>query len=163
VNCNSTSHRPVRRAFVGRGVARRGATTVEMAVVLIPFLLFIFGIFDFGRFVMVRNLVESAAREGCRLAAVNTDVNNNSDNQTTAAIQQKVLNMLAGQTLQNQQIQIYKTNPAGQMIVGEWSSATYQQGIAVEITGNYAPLLTGWILGANVPVKCKAVMNSEGN
>jgi Flp pilus assembly protein TadG len=152
----------VRRAAFGRAL-RRGAASVEMAVVLAPFLLVVFAIFDFGRFVMVRNLVENAAREGCRLAVVNTDVNGNSANLTTAAIHQRVQDMLAGQTLVNQQIQIYLTNPDGQAIPGDWSAATYQQAIAVQISGNYAPVLTGWILGANVPINCKAVMNSEGN
>jgi Flp pilus assembly protein TadG len=142
---------------------RRGATSVEIAIVLLPFLLFVFAIFEFGRFVMVRNLVENAAREGCRLAAVNTDVNDNSNNQSTAAIQGQVEAMLGGQELSNQQIQVYPTDADGQKISGEWASATYQQGIAVEITGDYSPMLIGWVLGANVPIQCKAVMDSEGN
>jgi Flp pilus assembly protein TadG len=50
---------------------RRGATAVETALVLIPLLLFTFGIFEYGRFLMCYNLLNNAAREGCRYALVN--------------------------------------------------------------------------------------------
>jgi Flp pilus assembly protein TadG len=57
------------RTFRGRG--RRGATAVETAMVLIPLTLFTFGIFEYGRFLMCYNMLNNAAREGCRYALVN--------------------------------------------------------------------------------------------
>jgi Flp pilus assembly protein TadG len=57
---------------------RRGAVTVEMALVLPIFTMLVFGIIEFGRGFMIMQLVTNAAREGCRRAIIdgstNTDV-----------------------------------------------------------------------------------------
>lgn len=50
---------------------QRGATIVEMAVLLSVFLMIVFGIVEFGRAVWYYNTVGHAAREGTRFAAVN--------------------------------------------------------------------------------------------
>ena len=49
---------------------RRGLTIVETAVVISLVLLLIFGTYEYGRFVMVRQVIHNAAREGARLAVV---------------------------------------------------------------------------------------------
>lgn len=51
---------------------RRGATVVEFAVVAPLFLLFIFALVEFGRYVMVQQALTNAAREGSRTAALAT-------------------------------------------------------------------------------------------
>ena len=60
--------------------ARRGAAMVEMALVLPLFLMLVLGIIEFGRAMMIANLVTNAAREGARMAVLdgstNTDVTN---------------------------------------------------------------------------------------
>jgi Flp pilus assembly protein TadG len=63
--------------------ARRGAAVVEFAVVAPVFFLFVFGMIEFGRMVMVQQILTNAAREGARVAIlpgattaqVNTTVN----------------------------------------------------------------------------------------
>ena len=50
---------------------RGGATTVEMAAVLSVLVLFFFSVFEYGRYVMIENVLINAAREGCRYALVN--------------------------------------------------------------------------------------------
>ncbi|HTU17077.1 MAG TPA: TadE/TadG family type IV pilus assembly protein [Gemmataceae bacterium] len=50
---------------------RRGATAVETALVLLPLIMFLCGIFEYGRLFMDWNLLENAAREGCRYALAN--------------------------------------------------------------------------------------------
>src|ERR1700730_18523272 len=50
---------------------RWGATAVETAFVMIPFIMFILGVFEYGRFLMDWNVLNNAAREGCRYALVN--------------------------------------------------------------------------------------------
>jgi Flp pilus assembly protein TadG len=59
---------------------RRGAVTVEMALVLPIFTMLVFGIIEFGRGFMIMQLVTNAAREGCRRAIIdgstNSDVTN---------------------------------------------------------------------------------------
>ena len=54
---------------------RRGATVVEFALVAPVMFLFIFGIFEFGRMMMVQQAVTNAAREGCRKASLVTTIN----------------------------------------------------------------------------------------
>jgi Flp pilus assembly protein TadG len=51
-------------------VGRKGATTVEFAIVAPVFLLLIFGIFEFGRVFMVTQLLTEAARKSARVAIV---------------------------------------------------------------------------------------------
>lgn len=54
---------------------RRGAALVEMAVVLPVFITVILGIIEFGRAMMVANLITNAAREGARMAVVDGSSN----------------------------------------------------------------------------------------
>jgi hypothetical protein len=49
---------------------KKGATIVEFAMVLPLFLLFVFGIVDFGMYFFVEHTVQYATREGMRLALV---------------------------------------------------------------------------------------------
>ncbi len=65
------------------GKRRRGATAVETALVVLPLLMLLFGVFEYGRLLMDWNLLNNAAREGCRYAIANntsstisTDVTN---------------------------------------------------------------------------------------
>lgn len=70
----------MKRAGIGffrpvRGPARlraRGAAVVEFAVVLPLLLLILFGIIEYGWIFMVRQTLTSAAREGCRVAVLQT-------------------------------------------------------------------------------------------
>lgn len=51
---------------------RRGAAAVELAVVLPLFFLLIFGMIEYGRLVMVQQIITNAAREGARVAILTT-------------------------------------------------------------------------------------------
>ena len=46
----------------------RGAVAVETSLILITLFMFIFGIFEYSRLLMDWNLLNNAAREGCRYA-----------------------------------------------------------------------------------------------
>jgi Flp pilus assembly protein TadG len=74
-----------------RKTRRRGATAVETALVVMPLLMMIFGIFEYGRLLMDWNLLDNAAREGCRYALAN-----NQDPNITTDVQTIVLNYMAG-------------------------------------------------------------------
>lgn len=52
----------------------RGTAVVEFAVVLPLLLTILFGIIEFGYVFMVRQTLQHAAREGCRLAILQTSV-----------------------------------------------------------------------------------------
>ena len=54
---------------------RRGAAAVEMAIVLPIFFMVVMGIVEFGRAMMVGQLVTNAARHGAREAAIDGSTN----------------------------------------------------------------------------------------
>ncbi len=56
---------------------RRGAVAVEMALITPIFLMLAFGIIEFGRGMMVSNMVVNAAREGARMAVLDGSTNAN--------------------------------------------------------------------------------------
>jgi Flp pilus assembly protein TadG len=60
--------RPCR--FAGPRGGRRGVTIVEAALVLSVFLMLLFGIFEYCRFLLVLHVTNNATREGARYASV---------------------------------------------------------------------------------------------
>jgi len=73
----------IRKLGLGR---RRGAVAVETALVLILMTSLVFGVFEFSRLLMDWNLLNNAAREGCRYAiANNTSTTISTDVQTIVA------------------------------------------------------------------------------
>ena len=58
---------------------RRGAAVVESALVLSVFLLLLFGMFEYCRFLMVLHVTNNATRDGARYAVVNVDKPSNFD------------------------------------------------------------------------------------
>jgi Flp pilus assembly protein TadG len=65
---------------------RRGAAAVEFALVAIPFLFLVFTMVEFGRFVMIYQILIDAAREGARQAVV--------ESATPADVKASVQNLL---------------------------------------------------------------------
>ena len=144
----------------GTRPARRRATTIaEAATVIALTLLFLFGVYEYGRLVMMRSLVDNAVREGCRYAIVHTY------DKTTADIQDQVRYYLAGQAaqLQNLNIQVYQADSNGAN-VGNWTDAAFGQYIAVQIDGDFRPMLpTLFFLPSSLHLQARSVMSSEAN
>ncbi|HEX4128643.1 MAG TPA: TadE/TadG family type IV pilus assembly protein [Pirellulales bacterium] len=138
--------------------ARRGVSIVQTALVLNICLIFIFALFDFGRVIMLRQIMENAAREGARLAVVNTS------NLQTSDIQSCVTSYLAGQSLNGLTISVYEANTTTGANIGAWTNAGLTNCIAVELTATYTPMTpTFSMLPSNLPMHAKAMMYSEGN
>jgi Flp pilus assembly protein TadG len=138
--------------------SRRGAVVVEAALVIPIFFVFMLGMYEFARVAMIRQIMDNAVREGARLAVVSTST------LTTADIQNCVTSHMAGQGLQNQTIAVYKADPTTGANLGAWTGAAIGTCIAVEITGNYVPLVPKLSLVTNpLPLKAKAMMYSEAN
>jgi len=136
---------------------RRGATTVEMALVLPICFVFIFGLFDFCRVLMVRQVADNAAREGARYATVSTDT------VTSSQVQTVVQNFLAGQA-PAATISVYLANPATGSNIGTWETAQQGQAIGVQVSTTYTPILSKFsLLPSSVPVNATVIMRSEGN
>ncbi len=64
----------IHRFAASRSEKRRGAAVVEFAVVLPLLLTVLFGIIEYGWVFMVRQTLQTAAREGCRVAILQTSV-----------------------------------------------------------------------------------------
>src|SRR5580765_730888 len=71
-----------------RANRRGGATTVEASVVISVFLLFLFGLFEYCRFIFFLHVSTNAARDGARYAAVNVEkpVNFDYNNATVGTV-----------------------------------------------------------------------------
>lgn len=137
---------------------RRGTTLVESAIVLNVVLLIMFGLIDYGKFVMTVQLLNNAAREGARLAVVNTNTMN------TSQITTQVQNYLAGQNLSGMSISVYQADPTTGNNLGTWNNTTLGGSIAVQITGNYKPILPTFSrLPATIPMTVTAMMTCEAN
>jgi Flp pilus assembly protein TadG len=140
-----------------RANARRGATLVEAAIALTTFFVLTFGIFEHGRVLMMRQLLENAAREGARQAMVGTGT------LTTANIQTIVTNYLVHSPLNNVNIQVFATDSSGANI-GPWNNATFGNGIAVQVDadGN-AVLPTMGLMPSSLHFRVKSLMRCEAN
>jgi Flp pilus assembly protein TadG len=167
---------------------RRGATTVEFAVVAVLVFVFLFGIFEYARFLFVHHLTTNAARDAARFAVVRTSggtMPGEPATVSTADVQEVWRSgMFAGNTygtgmcgMENQingytvnvfavpDVSLYATppdlNPAGKPV---WNSAGFHQQIAVQVTGTYQPAFTGLIgLNSSIPITINVLMSSEGN
>jgi Flp pilus assembly protein TadG len=81
---------------------RRGAAVVEFAVVAPVFFLLVFGMIEYGRMVMVQQILTNASREGARLAVL--------DGITTANVVSSVDSYLAGAGITGANVAV-ATNP----------------------------------------------------
>ncbi len=121
-------------------------------------LTFLLGLFDFGRVIMVRQVVTNAAREGCRYAVVNTTSG------TTGQVQTCVTNYLAGQQIKNLAISVYQADPTTGANIGTWTNAGMSNSICVQVTGTITPITpTFSLLPSSVPVQATCIMASEAN
>jgi len=145
---------------------RCGAVAVEACLVIGTLLILLFAIFEYGRYIMIKHLVDNAARQGARLAASSIVNDSNSFNyQTTSTVQTAVQSALAGQdsALTGLNIQVYLADASGNNI-GTWTNAAFAQNVAVEIDATYTPIFpTFGFLPTNVPIFAKSTMQSEAN
>jgi Flp pilus assembly protein TadG len=95
---------------------RSGASAVEFAVVAPVFFLVVLGIIEFGRMVMVQQVITNAAREGARIAVL--------DGSTTVKVTQRVNDYLSAARLSGATINVSPSPP---------SSAKYDEQVSVEV------------------------------
>ena len=80
----------IRKLHAGR---ERGAVLVETSVIIGLVAMLIFGVFEYGRLLMDWNLLNNAAREGCRYALAN-----NTSTTITTSVTSIVITYMAGET-----------------------------------------------------------------
>lgn len=155
---------------------RSGATLVETAIVLSFALFLLFNVYEYGRLVMMQQLVENSAREAARYAVVNTATGTTAN--VTAQAQNYMCN-LNGQ-LQNFTVSVsgvaLQTGPVYTQgtTFSDWTQAGPTDGIVVTVSGSYTPnlptilflskMIPGMQFQSNsITLTSTAVMYSEGN
>ncbi|MCA9161600.1 MAG: TadE/TadG family type IV pilus assembly protein [Pirellulaceae bacterium] len=83
---------------------RRGASAVEFAIVAPVFVLLVFGIIEYGRMVMVQQIITNASREGARRAIL--------DGATVAEVETLVSNYLTNTSVSGASVDVL-VNGAG--------------------------------------------------
>jgi Flp pilus assembly protein TadG len=143
---------------------RRGITLVETALVLMPLMMLILGIMEYGRYLMTVQLFQHAAREGCRYAVTHLQpvyLSSTTYGNANTDVTNKINSVLAGQTLMSQNTQIYASDALGNSL-GTWTNAQPGQSVCVKITGNYKVLVMTLIrLPSTLPISATAVMDVE--
>jgi hypothetical protein len=89
---------------------RRGAAVVEMAIVTPLFLFLVFGMIEFGRMVMVQQVLVNATREGARHAVL--------DGSSRTEVNQVVNQYLTASAINNARVDVFPADPA-QAAAGE--------------------------------------------
>ena len=94
-----------------KGASRRwGAAAVEFAIVAPIFFLFVFGIIEYGRMVMVQQVLTNASREGARQAVL--------DGSSTSEVESIVQNYLTNSSIQGATVTV-TPNPPGSAEFGD--------------------------------------------
>jgi Flp pilus assembly protein TadG len=149
---------------------RPGSTLVESALVIAVFLLVLFGIFEYCRFLMVLHVVNNAARDGARFASVNVNCPADKVAAKKAEIEAYTKARMGGidRQVQNCQIAVFscdqsgfatsppkvipKSSPAGSTVdpfkayasgsnqLADWNAAAFTERVAVTVKGTYRPI-----------------------
>jgi Flp pilus assembly protein TadG len=90
---------------------RRGAAAVEFALVAIPFLFLVFTMVEFGRYVMIYQILIDAAREGARQAVV--------ESANPADVEVSVQNLLDQCTLSEATIAVSPSDDFDDLWIGD--------------------------------------------
>jgi Flp pilus assembly protein TadG len=132
--------------------ARRGAATVEMAVVAPVLFMLVLGSIEFGRMMMVTNVVTSAAREGARSGSIS----GSSNSDVTAAINTALTQYGLDSSKATTTIKVNGT-------VADVNTAVTGDQITVGVTVTYGDVawVTPFFLGKTNPLGGMAVMRHE--
>lgn len=169
---------------------RRGVTIVESALVLSIFLMLLFGIFEYCRFLMVLHVTHNAARDGARYAAVNVNCPSDQvaakktaiedytkarmksvEKQFSGAVQVAVYPCdSAGLALSTPVIRSKSTtgaapypDPFGKTPYSPWNNAAFTERVAVTVKATYKPLLPSLLfMKTTMPIEVTAITASEG-
>jgi Flp pilus assembly protein TadG len=146
-----------------RSTRRTAAALVETAAVVSVFMMVMFGVLEYCRFIFMRQIIDNAAREGARFAVVNTN-DPTLDADTTAVIMTKMNNQ--DKQLQNFTITLGAADSNGNYYTPNQSMSTAPFGkyLAVTVSGNYTPITPAFLrMGKTIPITVKILMTSEAN
>jgi Flp pilus assembly protein TadG len=169
---------------------RRGVTIVESTLVLFVFLLLLFGIFEYCRFLMVLHVTNNAARDGARYAAVRV----NCDANLVTTVRQEIIDYTTARmggsqkNIDGYEVAVYAVDQVGldqtpPLIRGKpkspggpypnvfnpadtngvpWNTVAFTERVAVTIRGTYRPLMPTFLLmPSSIPINITAMMGGE--
>jgi Flp pilus assembly protein TadG len=117
LNLSQMRNRKVEKVFRMCRKKRRGAAVVEFAVVAPVFITLVFGMIEYGRMVMVQQMLTNASREGARVGVL--------DGATTAECQSAVTTYLSNAGVSGTTVTVTPNPP---------SSAGYGAPVTVTVT-----------------------------
>ena len=133
--------------------SERGVATVEAAVILLAFLMFLFGVLEAGRFINTYQVLTNAAREGARLAV--TPLYGTNTLPTTSEVQDRVNQFLSSGNISGATTTV---NPAVSVVTGSVTT-TYTQ-VTVQVP--YQVITVSSFFNAlNVTLTGEALMRNE--
>jgi Flp pilus assembly protein TadG len=139
----------VERAHGSRRSGPRGVAAVEFAIVAPLFFLMIFGMIEFGRAIMVQQVLTNAAREGARLAVLD------SPTPTHGKVVSTVVAYLNNESLSGATVTINPTEPT---TAGYGMPVT----VTVQIPFSYVSWLPApWFLKGSTTLTASTVMRRE--
>jgi Flp pilus assembly protein TadG len=134
---------------------RRGAAAVEFAVVAPVFFILIFGMIEFGRMVMVQQILTNASREGARKAVL--------DGSTAADVNTTVINLMSDAKIAvtAANVTINPTNP-GTANFGDPVTVTVQVPFS-QVSWLPAPMLLSFLPAGktDITLSAQTVMRRE--
>ena len=135
-----------KRGFRIAANRRRGASAVEFAIVAPVFFILVFGMIEFGRMVMVQQIITAATREGSRVGVV--------PSATTSQVTTAVNNYLNGSSIKGATITVSPDPP---------NSATYGSSVTVTVSIPFASV--SWLPSPfflkSTTLSAQCVMRSE--
>lgn len=157
---------------------RRGMTIVESALVLTVFLMLLFGIFEYARFLLVLHVTSNAARDGARYASVNLDKNTNFDTvpdsvSGNTSVTQYTTDRMGGVNKQitGFAVSVFAVDGAALATTPSnptartgytWNQVSFPDKVAVKITGTYTPLLPSFLrMPTSIPISITSVTGGE--
>jgi Flp pilus assembly protein TadG len=148
---------------------RPAGVVVEMAVISVVCLMFMFAIFEYGRVVMMQQIMENASRAGARVAVV-TATSYIAPATATANVDAVVKSQLANVKLTNLTITLFQSDDLGNNI-GAWTSTPFGKNIVVQIDADCPNLFPTWGFLPNsstttpnaIHLKAVTMMRGEAN
>jgi Flp pilus assembly protein TadG len=147
---------------------RRAAVVVETTFVVLIAFVFLYAVFEYGRAIMMRQIMENAARTGAR-TAVTEATSYITSASANSSVQNAVTQALAGQSLQNLNIQVYLSDNNGNNI-GDWTTANFGDLLGVQIDADMPLLFAPFNFLPNnggatnsLHLTTRTVMRSEAN
>ncbi len=130
---------------------RRGAAVVEFAIVAPLFFLLIFGMIEFGRVIMVQQIITNASREGARVAVLDPPPGGTS----LPSVLSTVNNYLSAANITGATITTVPTEP---------STAGYDQPVTVTVSVPFSRiswLPAPWFFNINTQIHASTIMRRE--